>query len=200
MPLIITPVWLGLPERIGQHRAWGLATPRCTASARSSSWGVGDLTDLEDLAVWSRRRTPGGLRADQSAACRRADSADAAVALPAEQPPLANPLYLRLERIPEYAVTSPQHRDEIEKINVELLTQIADSTQIDRDRSWTAKREASRSSFRCLVRRDGKPPSRRIGAVRAAVWRGSLPGRRSLSNMGPLFAEWPIEFRIQNLP
>ena len=52
MPLIITPAWLGFPERMGQHRAWGLATQLYSVRSEQS-WGVGDLTDLEDLAVWS---------------------------------------------------------------------------------------------------------------------------------------------------
>ena len=52
MPLIVTPAWLGFPERMGDRRAWGLATQ--LYSVRSAqSWGVGDLADLEDLAVWS---------------------------------------------------------------------------------------------------------------------------------------------------
>ena len=51
MPLIVTPAWLGLPDRMGDRRAWGLATQ--LYSVRSAqSWGVGDLSDLEDLAVW----------------------------------------------------------------------------------------------------------------------------------------------------
>ena len=37
---------------MGDRRAWGLATQ--LYSVRSAqSWGVGDFTDLEDLAVWS---------------------------------------------------------------------------------------------------------------------------------------------------
>ena len=52
MPLIITPEWLGLPDRMGERRAWGLAAQLYSVRSRQS-WGVGDLTDLEDLAVWS---------------------------------------------------------------------------------------------------------------------------------------------------
>ena len=50
--LIVTPAWLGLPDHLGEKRAWGLAAQ--LYSVRSArSWGVGDLTDLTDLAVWS---------------------------------------------------------------------------------------------------------------------------------------------------
>jgi hypothetical protein len=50
--LIVTPGWLGLPERLGARRTWGLATQLYSVRSRQS-WGVGDLTDLVDLAVWS---------------------------------------------------------------------------------------------------------------------------------------------------
>ena len=43
--LIVTPDWLGLPERLGARRAWGLAAQLYSVRSRQS-WGVGDLTDL----------------------------------------------------------------------------------------------------------------------------------------------------------
>ncbi|MDF2825963.1 MAG: 4-alpha-glucanotransferase, partial [Mycobacterium sp.] len=50
--LIVTPPWLGMPARLGNQRTWGMATQ--LYSVRSThSWGVGDLADLADLAVWS---------------------------------------------------------------------------------------------------------------------------------------------------
>ena len=52
MPLIITPQWVGSPERMGQRRGWGFATQLYSVRSQQS-WGVGDLTDLEDLSVWS---------------------------------------------------------------------------------------------------------------------------------------------------
>ncbi|MDN5805441.1 MAG: 4-alpha-glucanotransferase, partial [Microlunatus sp.] len=55
MPLIVTPAWLGLPASLGDRRAWGLATQLYSVRSRQS-WGVGDLTDLTDLAVWSAAR------------------------------------------------------------------------------------------------------------------------------------------------
>ena len=48
--LIVTPSWLGLPERLGSRRVWGLAAQLYSVRSKRS-WGVGDLTDLADLAV-----------------------------------------------------------------------------------------------------------------------------------------------------
>jgi 4-alpha-glucanotransferase len=194
MPLIITPAWLGLPEQMGQRRAWGLATQLYSVRSKQS-WGVGDLTDLEDLAVWSA--------AEHQADFVLINPLHAAEPVPPMQPSpylpssrrFANPLYLRLERIPEYAVASAQQREEIEKIKVRLLTQLANTTQIDRDRSWTAKREALKiifsvprtsgreASFAAYRRREG------TGLERFAIW-------AALSEQhGPDFSQWPTELR-----
>ena len=50
--LIVAPTWLGLPASMGNRRAWGMATQLYSVRSKRS-WGVGDLTDLTDLAVWS---------------------------------------------------------------------------------------------------------------------------------------------------
>ena len=56
MPLIVTPAWLGFPERMGDRRAWGLATQ--LYSVRSTrSWGSVTCTDLTDLLSGRRPST-----------------------------------------------------------------------------------------------------------------------------------------------
>ena len=99
MPLIITPAWLGLPERMGERRAWGLATQLYSVRSHDS-WGVGDLTDLADLAVWS-----GGAHGADYVLVNPLHAAEPVP--PMEPSPYLpstrrffNPLYLRLERIP----------------------------------------------------------------------------------------------------
>ena len=90
MPLIITPQWLGFPERMGARRGWGLATQLYSVRSRQS-WGVGDLADLEDLAVWSAAEQRADfvlvnpLHAAEPVAPARA------VALPADEPPVRQP-------------------------------------------------------------------------------------------------------------
>ena len=91
----------------GRAQAVGLATQLYSVRSRRS-WGVGDLTDLADLAAWAGVEHDAGVRAGQPAARGRADA-------PMEPSPylpttrrFANPLYLRVERIPEYA-TSTRH-------------------------------------------------------------------------------------------
>ncbi|HEU4546196.1 MAG TPA: 4-alpha-glucanotransferase, partial [Microlunatus sp.] len=100
MPLIITPAWLGIPERVGERRAWGLATQLYSVRSHDS-WGVGDLADLADLAVWS-----GG---EHGADYILINPLHAAEPVPPMEPSpylpstrrFFNPLYIRPDRIPE---------------------------------------------------------------------------------------------------
>jgi len=141
MPLIITPAWLGLPERMGARAAWGLATQ--LYSVRSAqSWAVGDLADLADLSVWSA--------AEHGADYVLINPLHAAEPIPPMEPSpylpttrrFANPLYLRVERIPEYADAGEAVRSEVVALREQLERQPGVLGRIDRDASWAAKRAA----------------------------------------------------------
>ncbi len=194
MPLIITPVWLGFPERMGQRRGWGLATQ--LYSVRSGqSWGIGDLTDLEDLAVWSA--------AEHQADFVLINPLHAAEPVPPVEPSpylpssrrFANPLYLRLERIPEYALASTVQRKEINQIRTRLLDETGQLSQIDRDRAWDAKRQAltiiysiartpgREASFAAYRRREGS------GLETFATWAALC------EEHGRNFLDWPAELQ-----
>ena len=110
--LIVTPGWLGFPGRMGESRTWGLATQ--IYSVRSAqSWGVGDLVDLADLGVWAA--------AEQGAGFVLVNPLHAAEPIaPMEPSPylptsrrFTNPLYLRPERIPEFADLDDRGRAEV---------------------------------------------------------------------------------------
>jgi 4-alpha-glucanotransferase len=199
MSLIITPLWLGLPERMGHRRGWGLAAQLYSVRSEQS-WGFGDLTDLEDLAVWSA--------AEHQADFVLINPLHAAEPVPPIEPSpylpssrrFSNALYLRLERIPEYAVASPEQREEIDKIRNRLVTDLADSSQIDRDRSWNAKREALEIIF-SVPRRPGREASlaayrRResAGLERYATWAALA------EEYGANFKEWPPELQDPQSP
>jgi 4-alpha-glucanotransferase len=144
--LIVTPRWLGLPEQAATGRSWarqmwGWATQ--LYSVRSGgSWGIGDLTDLTDLAVWSASE----LGADYVLV----NPLHAAEPLPHLEPSpylpatrrFFNPLYLRVERIPEYAELPNAERDAVDAMKVGLRPWLAPTDAVDRDAAWTAKRAA----------------------------------------------------------
>ncbi len=151
--LIVAPAWLGLPAGLGSVPAWGLAAQ--LYSVRSArSWGVGDLTDLSELAGWAG--------SEHGAAFVLVNPLHAAEPVPPMEPSpylpttrrFANPLYLRVERIPEYAYLDAKTREEIEGLATAARTGV---DLIDRDVSWTAKRAAL-----ALVHDAGLEPGRRI--------------------------------------
>ncbi len=139
--LVVTPAWLGIPERLGDRRVWGVATQ--LYSVRSSqSWGVGDAADLADLAVWSA--------ADLGAGFVLVNPFHAAEPVPPMEPSpylpttrrFQNPLYLRVERIAEYADLPPADRRQVEQLRAQVHRDLDIVDRIDRDTAWAAKRAA----------------------------------------------------------
>jgi 4-alpha-glucanotransferase len=142
--LIVTPAWLGLPDRLGDAKGWGLATQLYSVRSHGS-WGVGDLTDLADLATWAG--------AEHGASYVLVNPLHAAEPVPPMQPSpylptsrcFANPIYLRIERIPEYAALDLPTRFSVDVLRFE----IRDAGElIDRDSAWLAKRKALQTIYR----------------------------------------------------
>ncbi|MCG5433170.1 4-alpha-glucanotransferase [Mycobacterium sp. MYCO198283] len=143
--VIVTPGWLGIPPALGDRRGWGLATQLYSARSRQS-WGVGDLTDLGDLAVWSAARHGADYILVNPLHA-------AAPTLPMEPSPylptsrrFVNPIYLRVEAVPEYAYVPKRRR--LEELRSRVQRRAARTDAIDRDTAWTAKRRALRRLHR----------------------------------------------------
>ena len=141
-PLIVTPRRLPLPERLGR-RGWGVAAQ--LYSVRSArSWGVGDLGDLTDLAVWAGGRLGADfvlvnpLHAQEPVA-----PLEPSPYLPSSRRFFA-PIYLRIEAVPEYADLSETDRRVIGQLAVRVHARLDDSDVIDRDTAWHAKLAALR--------------------------------------------------------
>jgi 4-alpha-glucanotransferase len=140
--LIVTPGWLGVPERLGAHRAWGLTTQ--LYSVRSGrSWGVGDLADLADLATWSAQLGAGFVLVNPLHAAEPTAPMEPSPYLPTSRR-FGNPLYLRVEQIPEYAYLPAADRTEVESVRDDLRKRLDGLDTIDRDSTWEAKQLALR--------------------------------------------------------
>ena len=192
--LIVAPAWLGCPERMGSGRAWGLSTQLYSVRSQRS-WGVGDLADLTDLAVWSG--------ADLGAGFVLVNPLHAAEPIaPMEPSPylpttrrFANPLYLRLEQIPEYAYLDQEARSRIDDQRDVLARELDGIDTVDRDMAWTAKREALKllyaiprsagrdAAYRAYLRREG------AGLDDFATWCALVEVH------GPDWHTWPDGFR-----
>ncbi|WP_375388830.1 4-alpha-glucanotransferase [uncultured Amnibacterium sp.] len=143
--LIVTPAQVGAPQRMGDRRGWVLATQ--LYSVRSAgSWGVGDLTDLTDLAVWAG--------AELGADSVLVNPLHAAEPVPPMEPSpylpssrrFFNPLYLRVEAVPEHAALPSRARARL-TVLARRVHERASGDRIDRDTAWAAKREALRLLF-----------------------------------------------------
>ncbi|MEZ0365106.1 4-alpha-glucanotransferase [Mycobacterium sp. pUA109] len=133
--LIVSP---GRLPRLG-GRAWGLATQLYSVRSRRS-WGVGDLTDLTDLAVWSASRHG----ADYVLVNPLHAAAPTAPMEPSPYLPTSrryvNPLYLRVEAIDEFAYL--RKRGRVRRLQARAQQRAAARDSIDRDAAWAAKRAA----------------------------------------------------------
>ena len=198
--LVVTPRRLALPPRLA-GQGWGVAAQ--LYSVRSAqSWGVGDLADLEDLAVWAA--------AEHGADYVLVNPLHAAEPVaPLEPSPylpttrrFTNPLYLRVERIPEYASAGEELRRQVDALRGSAApAPAADNVvPVDRDRSWTGKREALRLvfevprtpgrqlAFRAYRRREGR------GLQDFATW-AVLSEQQGASVDG-----WPERYRHPSSP
>jgi 4-alpha-glucanotransferase len=141
MPVVVTPDALGLPEAMSGRRGWGLATQLYSVLSEQS-WGVGDLTDLTDLAVWSAARYGADfVLVNPLHAVAPTAPMEPSPYLPTTRR-FANPLYLRPERVPEYADLDDSARAAVQEARAALTGSRAGADAIDRDSAWAAKRQA----------------------------------------------------------
>lgn len=144
-PLIVVPAKIELPPRLGAKRTWGLATQLYTVQSERS-WGIGDLTDLADLAVWSGAKHGAGyILVNPLHAAAPVAPMEPSPYLPTSRR-YVNPLYLRPEAIPEYA--DLRHRGRVRKAKAELGHRLRRTEFIDRDAAWKAKRDVLEGIYR----------------------------------------------------
>ncbi|MBA2625152.1 MAG: 4-alpha-glucanotransferase [Acidimicrobiia bacterium] len=136
--VVVTPGRCHLPSGL---RAWGWAVQLAATRSRSS-WGMGDLADLRQLAAWSAERGAGFLALSPLHA--------PAPSSPQQPSPyyassrrFRNPLHLRVEEV------------DGAELAAEAVTRAAaagraldEGRRIDRDRVWALKREALEACFR----------------------------------------------------
>jgi 4-alpha-glucanotransferase len=107
----------------------------------------------------------------------------------------ANPLYLRIEDVPETAYLEPSDFEKLRRLGDEVRAQLNSATAIDRDTAWRAKsaaleilyntglRPARRLAFEAFCRREG------TALADFATWCVLF------EQHGPDWHEWPEAFR-----
>jgi len=143
--LIVSPDTAALPASLGSGRTWGLAVQ--LYSVRSErSWGIGDVTDLTDLAVWSAAQHDAGfILVNPLHAAAPAAPMEPSPYLPTSRR-FVNPMYLRVEAVPEFAYVA--NRGELVKARKVTQSRAKKSALIDRNAAWKSKRAALKSVYR----------------------------------------------------
>ena len=190
--LIVTPQTLTPPALTGDDRLWGLMTQLYSVRSRRS-WGTGDLADLADLASWSGH----ALGADfvlvnplHSANLYQPMTPSPYLPTTRRFP---NPLYLRIEDVPEYAYLDAQSRKAIRRLGKPLRKVTSDL--LDRDAVWAAKSRAldilravpltpgRQARYDTFVEREGD------GLIDFATWCAIA------NEYGGRWRDWPEELR-----
>ena len=138
--LVVSPTRLEPAAIIGE-RQWGFMLQLYATRSRAS-WGLGDTRDLAELARWSGDDLGAGfiLINPLHAASPSAPMA-ASPYLPVTRR-FANPLYLHVEDLPEYAMLSAAVRRRVDELGDVMRERNSTPDLIDRDAVWAAKRTA----------------------------------------------------------
>jgi 4-alpha-glucanotransferase len=135
------------PERLAgpPERTFGfMAQLYSTLSSRS--WGMGDLADLADLAAWSGRTLGAGfVQINPLHAAVPGPPTDPSPYRPSSRR-FPDPVYLRVEEIPEYAYLPAQAREQAARLLREAAALrdevLVKGALIDRDAVWALKARA----------------------------------------------------------
>ncbi len=139
--LVVCPERLEMPARAGNRQCWGVATQLYSARSHRS-WGIGDLADLSDMAAWfGREHGASFMLVNPLHACAPTPGMEPSPYLPVTRR-YVNPLYLRIELIPEFGYLAPDAIAAITSDAAELATELNTGELLNRDQSWAHKRAA----------------------------------------------------------
>lgn len=194
--LVIAPEGCPLPEDLPRSWGWML---QLYALRSQHSWGLGDLGDLRALAEWSG--------ADLEASFLLVNPLHAAAPLIPQEPSpyypstrrFANPLYIRIEDVPELGALDEDTRNHVEELGAAMRNgNTAD--RIDRDAVFDAKyrafemlyaapRTAERSEAYARYREDEGEGLRDFATFCVLAERHGVP-----------FQQWPPDLRHPRAP
>jgi 4-alpha-glucanotransferase len=197
-PLVVAPHHLD-PSLVIGHRQWGFMT-QVYAMRSSSSWGMGDIHDLRTLSEWSGSELGAGfVLINPLHAASPVPPMAPSPYLPVTRR-FANPMYLRVEDIPEYEQLSPAIRERIEQLAVQLRRLNETDDLLDRDAVWAAKRVALEAIHKVPLSQTRRGiygaflAAQGAGLVDFATW-------SAISDVyGGIPADWPTELGHPALP
>ena len=197
--LVVCPERLEKPDNTGKRQEWGVATQLYSARSHRS-WGIGDLADLSDMAAWfGREHGAAFMLVNPLHACAPAAGMEPSPYLPVTRR-YVNPLYLRVELIPEYAYLAPERLAEVSRAAEVLTAELNTDKQLDRDQSWKHKRDALLAIHKVELSPGRAAEYRAYRAaegdalVQFATWCALA------EHYGPQWDDWPKQFHDQSSP
>ncbi|MGP4031968.1 4-alpha-glucanotransferase [Pseudarthrobacter sp. 1C304] len=136
-PLVVTPPQLQTTAALAGRRNWGL-TAQLYSVRSSRSWGIGDFADLADLATMSGQEGAGFVLVNPLHAAEARPPVEDSPYLPTTRR-YFNPLYLRVEEIPEYGYLDPAGRSEVERLAGQQHAANHSTALLDRNACYAAK-------------------------------------------------------------
>jgi 4-alpha-glucanotransferase len=172
---VVAPDQLPLPAK----RLWGWMVQ---LYAVRTAWGMGDYADLAELAAWSAEQEAGLLLVNPLHAVAPTAPWQNSPYFPASRR-FSSPLYLRPEKLPEYAAATSEVRTQVDQ----LAASVAAGERIDRDAVWAAKSAALELLF--LFAQDRPAAEESDGLTDFATWSALV------EQHGPDFRSWPEELQ-----
>src|SRR5690606_35870499 len=147
MPLVVAPARLELPEflRRDGSQAWGVM-PQLYAMRSAQSGGNADLADHADLGAWAAVMGADYVLVNPLHAAEPSAPMEPSPSLPTTRR-FVNPIYIRVEDVPEVAYLSAAERQLVEW-HADDAQRYLDLDFLERDAVWAAKESALRMVFR----------------------------------------------------
>ena len=138
--LVVVPARLTTADSLAERRGWGLATQLYSVRSKRS-WGIGDFADLADLAAISGERGADYVLVNPLHAAEPVPPVQPSPYSPSTRR-FFNPLYIRVEAIPELAYLKPRKRATIERLQEQVQGLNSDGERLDRNAVFAAKLQA----------------------------------------------------------
>ena len=135
-PLIVVPHRIDPSALRGDRRFWGVNAQAYSIQSHSS-WGVGDSSDLSDLAAITAGEGAQFLLINPLHAAEPLAPIENSPYLPVTRQWL-NVSYIRPESVPEYSMLPDGVRDDVEDLRTSVMIE-DDDILLDRDSCWAAK-------------------------------------------------------------
>lgn len=138
--LVVVPARLTTADSLVERRGWGLATQLYSVRSKRS-WGIGDFADLADLAAISGERGADYVLVNPLHAAEPVPPVQPSPYSPSTRR-FFNPLYIRVEAIPELAYLKPRRRATIDRLQDQIQGLNKDADRLDRNAVFAAKLQA----------------------------------------------------------